>query len=101
MAPSYASREKVDQERGNNSTESQPQVGVPHGLAASFAKPAGDQNLIGDGASQHVTQYFHDAETLVLPKLRHRSHEEQRRRDEAGSGKDHEARTEPINEGTG
>jgi len=71
MAPSNAPCQKVDQERGNNSTEPQPEVGIAHGLAAPFAKPAGDQNLVGDGASQHVTQYFHDAEKLVLPKLRH------------------------------
>src|SRR5581483_2682716 len=101
LSPAKVTRQKVDEHRGDNASQPQTQVGVPHGASAQILKPAGNQNLVGNGTSQHIPEDLHHAEQLVVPELGHRSHEYQSNTNECDSYQDDQSGANAINDGPG
>src|SRR5208282_768255 len=85
----------------DDSSQSQAEVGITHGLAATPAKPACNQDLVGDGSGQNVAENFHNAEKFELPKPGYRTHEEERSSDKTDSHENYKPRPDSVDHCSG
>ena len=100
-SPTKPADQKIRCQGRDNPAEAKTKVGISHGLAAPYAKPLRDQDLVGNGASQRVSDDLCNTEQFILPEVRHSAHQDKRQANQSDPRKNDAASTDPIDQRAG
>src|SRR5690348_1696101 len=99
-SPAVVRDEEVDEDGRYRAAHSKPQVGIAHGAPARRAKPACDEHLVRDGSGEDVAKNFRDGKQVILPQVRHPSHQDGRTADKYQPEANDGARASAVDQGS-